>query len=89
MPLGPCENNVAHSNKRFGLRFFIILPRMIPCNPIRDDSLLDPWSANPSIPTIYKNFTTFKNAECGVLAEYMGNAIFQDFYVVDSYNSAF
>ena len=48
-PLGESHDNIAHSYKRFGLRIFKLYSRQNPCDPIRDDTLPDPWSANPSI----------------------------------------
>ena len=48
-PSGESHDNVAHSNVRFGLRIFRMYARQYPCLPIRDDTLVDPWSANPSI----------------------------------------
>jgi hypothetical protein len=87
-PLGVFDSNVAHSNTRFGLRFFVLTPRTYPCNPTRDDTKLDPFASNPSIQQNYTNFTTFKNGENGVLAEQLGNALFYNFRVADSYRSA-
>jgi hypothetical protein len=49
MPLGEFRDNVAHSNERFGLRFFHLYPRQRPCDPIKKDSDVDPWLDNPSI----------------------------------------
>jgi hypothetical protein len=49
MPLGEFRDNVAHSNERFGLRFFHLYPRQRPCDPIKKDSDIDPWLDNPSI----------------------------------------
>jgi len=46
MPVISLDHNVGHSNERFGLRFFRLSPREKPCEPIRDDSLPDPWSIN-------------------------------------------
>ena len=81
-PLGNVTNNVAHSNVRFGLRIFTLAPRLYPCSPTRDDSNPDdPWAKNPSIPAIYSNFTLYKNLEDGVLAENVGNVIFDQFVV--------
>ena len=61
-PLGYVANNVAHSNIRFGLRIFILAPRLYPCEPIGNFSdPFDPWSYNPSIPAVYSNFTIYKN----------------------------
>lgn len=74
--MGELAHNVAHSNNRFGLRFFILAPRKFPCISTRNSSASDIYSDNPSIPTIYLNFTTFKNGESGVLAERLGNSLF-------------
>jgi hypothetical protein len=61
-PLGYVANNVAHSNTRFGLRIFVLAPRLYPCSPVRNDAdSKDPWQFNPSIPAIYSNFTIYKN----------------------------
>lgn len=49
MPLGALEHNSAHSCRRFGLRFFILVPREKPCAHWRNESALDPYSDNPSI----------------------------------------
>ena len=91
MEMGDLSHNVAHSNARFGLRFFILVPRMFPCQKERN-----PWNAdgdiyadNPSIPTTYFNFTTYKNGESGVLAERIGNSLFKGFMIADSYRAAF
>lgn len=61
-PLGYVANNVAHSYIRFGLRVFQLYSRRFPCRPIRNDSIAnDPWASNPSIPSIFYNFTIYKN----------------------------
>jgi hypothetical protein len=87
-PLGNVANNVAHSNIRFGFRIFILAPRLYPCNPVRDDTNAnDPWASNPSIQTIFSNFTIYKNLEDGVLAEQVGNVIFYNFTVAENYHS--
>jgi hypothetical protein len=36
MPLGLFDSNVAHSNVRFGLRFFNYAPCTYPCKPTRN-----------------------------------------------------
>lgn len=87
--VGELQHNVAHSNVRFGLRFFILVPRKFPCRDTRNASASDIYSDNPSILTIYNNFTTYKNGESGILAERMGNAIFKNFLIADSYRAAF
>jgi hypothetical protein len=89
MPVGVYEGNVSHSNRRFGLRFFIVVPREKPCSPSINPLAADPFLDNPSIHTIYRDFVTFKNGECGVLAEEMGDVTFENFFIVDSYRAAF
>lgn len=89
-PLGYVANNVAHSNTRFGLRIFVLAPRLYPCSPVRNDAdSKDPWQFNPSIPAIYSNFTIYKNLQNGVLAEQVGNVIFDNFTVAQNYHSGF
>jgi hypothetical protein len=51
--------------------------RKYPCLPPRNDNynpalFADPFEENPSILIEFKNFTTFKNNEDGVLAEELG-----------------
>lgn len=75
-PLGESHDNIAHSYKRFGLRIFKLYSRKIPCGSIRDSSLEDPWSANPSIQSRFYNYVTYKIGEAGLLAEQVGNMIF-------------
>ena len=67
-PLGESHDNVAHSNVRFGLRIFKLYSRTNPCQDIRDDRLVDPWSANPSIESRFYNYQLWKNGEAGLLA---------------------
>jgi hypothetical protein len=88
-PLGLVANNVAHSNTRFGLRIFKLFSRMYPCSPIRSSDPNDPWSANPTIQSVYHNFTIYKNKEDGVLAEQTGNVMFSNFTVVESLMGGF
>ena len=53
-PLGIVKNNVAHSNKRFGLRIFKLYSRFYPCDPIRNDTdANDPWAYNPSSESLF------------------------------------
>lgn len=69
-PLGTVSGNVAHSNKRFGLRIFVLSSRKYPCEPTKNESdANDPWQYNPSIQSVFTNFTVYKNLEDGVLAE--------------------
>jgi len=87
-PLGYVTNNIAHSNTRFGLRIFHLYSRTFPCSPIRNDSnAIDSWSDNPSIQSVFSNFTVYKNLEDGVLAEQTGNVIFDNFVIAENYHS--
>jgi hypothetical protein len=78
------SNNIAHSNGRFGLRILEMAPRKFPCEPPRDDTLEDPFSANPTYPAVFENFVTFSNHEVGVLGEILGTIIFKNMVAVDS-----
>lgn len=49
MPIGNFDHNVAHSNVRFGLRFFILAPRENPCEELFNPWAEDSWGDNPSI----------------------------------------
>jgi hypothetical protein len=87
-PLGYVANNVAHSNIRFGLRIFKLFSRKYPCLPVRDDTNgSDPWYSNPSIPSIFYNFTIYKNLEDGVLSEQSGNLMITNFTIAENYNA--
>lgn len=68
-PLGASRDNIAHSYLRFGLRIFKYAARTIPCAPIRNDALDDPWSENPSVQSVFSNYVTYKIGEAGLLAE--------------------
>lgn len=60
--LGTVSNIISHSNVRFGLRVFILAPRLYPCDPLRNDTdPNDPWSYNPSVQSVFSNFTIYKN----------------------------
>ena len=61
-PLGNVYNNTAHSNIRFGLRIFILISRMYPCQPLKDESNPeDIYAVNPSLQSKFYNFTIYKN----------------------------
>ena len=87
--MGDLSHNVAHSNVRFGLRFFILAPRKFPCLMTRNPKNPDIYADNPSIPTTFFNFTAYKNGESGVLAERLGNSLFKGFMIADSGRAAF
>ena len=81
-PLGYVTRNIAHSNARFGLRISTLAPRKYPCQPpanVSDPD--DPWKYNPSIQSVFSNFTLYKNKEDGLLAEQMGNVVFTNFVI--------
>jgi hypothetical protein len=59
-------------------------PRKYPCQPSRNDNLEDPFSENPAYWATFENFITFKNNECGVLGEELGNVRFKNIMVADS-----
>jgi dUTPase len=52
--------------------------------PSRNDWAIDPFAANPSIQNTFSNFTLYMNNQSGLLAEEIGNTIFQNFTIVDS-----
>jgi hypothetical protein len=86
-PLGYVANNVAHSNIRFGLRIFKLFSRKFPCRDFRNDSAADPWSINPSLPSVFYNFTIYKNLEDGVLSEQSGHVVISNFTIAENYNA--
>ncbi|KAL4508253.1 hypothetical protein ABPG72_003557 [Tetrahymena utriculariae] len=89
MALGLFEGNVAHSYDRFGLRIFVLTNLKNPCSPYRDDSKPNPFADNPSFPITWKNFVSYRNHEDGVLAEEVGNMIFDNFSLLDNKQSGF
>lgn len=84
MQLGQSSNNVAHSQRKFGLRIFNYAARQYPCLPLVDESLVDPWSGNPAIESIFNNYLLWKNAENGVLGEVLGYVTLSNFLIIDS-----
>lgn len=82
-PLGESHDNVAHSYVRFGLRIFKLYSRTYPCVDIRDDSQVDPWASNPSIQSVFSNYTIYKVGESGILAEQCGNVVFDNFTIAE------
>lgn len=89
MALGKFDGNKAHSNDRFGLRIFVMNHLKNPCSPYRDDSKENPFTDNPSYPILWTNFVSYRNHEDGVLAEEIGNMIFDSFYLLDNKQSGF
>jgi hypothetical protein len=85
--LGRFDDNVAHSNGRYGLRIFHgLLPRTYPCRPIvRDDSNpSDPYHQNPLITANFNRLTAWKNKRNGAIAESVADVRFNDFKVADN-----
>ena len=67
--LGEAHDNVAHSNKRFGLRIFKLSPRKYPCAGMTVQDKYNPWKNNPGVVGTFANYTLYKNGESGLLAE--------------------
>lgn len=84
MQVGESKDNVAHSNVRFGLRIFKLSARKFPCTDTQLDYLLDPYSGNVAIESVFDNYTLWKNAECGFLGEELGYTTIQNFKTADS-----
>lgn len=82
-------HNVAHSNTRFGLRFFKLSPRKYPCQDTKNTREGDMFADNPSVKYTYKDETYYKNGESGVLAEFFGTATFEDYLLADNYRAGF
>ncbi|KAL4484526.1 hypothetical protein ABPG74_019703 [Tetrahymena malaccensis] len=89
MGLGQFTNNVAHSYDRFGLRIFVMTNLQYPCNPYRDDTQANPFVNNTSFTITWSNFVAYRNNEDGVLAEEVGNMIFNNFTLVGNKQSGF
>lgn len=88
MAIEKFDNNKAHSMGRFGLRLFYLVNKKNPCGPPIDvDNEGDPWAANPSYLNEFTNFETFKNKECGLLSEYVGNTVYRNFKIADSWRA--
>mmetsp|Transcript_43946 Transcript_43946/g.42507 ORF Transcript_43946/g.42507 Transcript_43946/m.42507 type:complete len:107 (-) Transcript_43946:642-962(-) len=88
MKLGEFNNNVAHSNGRYGLRIFHgMIPRESPCDPIVNDegnTPNDPFHANPLITAKFNNFLGYKNKKNGAIAEKVGDVRFVNFKLADN-----
>ncbi|KAL4508252.1 hypothetical protein ABPG72_003556 [Tetrahymena utriculariae] len=89
MALGQFTNNIAHSYDRFGLRIFVMTNLQYPCNLYRDDTQSNPFANNPSYTTTWSNFLSYRNNEDGVLAEEVGNMVFNNFTLVGNKQSGF
>lgn len=89
MELEQFFNNTAHSNTRFGLRILELAHRKNPCGAVRNDKEVDPWKSNPSYTSYWSHFTTYRNNECGILAEFVGDSVFHDAMIADSFKAGF
>lgn len=66
-----------------------MVPREYPCLIHKNIGKEDPYEDNPSIQAVFSNFWTWKNGECGVLAEEVGNVVFRDMMIADSKMAGF
>ncbi|CAK63336.1 unnamed protein product (macronuclear) [Paramecium tetraurelia] len=78
------KDNWSHSNGRFGLRIFQMAPRKFPCNDPANWVNDQPYIDNPSLQAVFEKFYTWKNNECGILGEELGNIYFKDIMIADS-----
>lgn len=62
MRMGESKDNVAHSNRRFGLRIFTLASRLYPCLPTINETFINPYSENPAFESIFQNYTLWHNA---------------------------
>ena len=67
MRIAESKDNVAHSNKRFGLRIFHLAAAKFPCLPTKDETLQNPYSGNVAYENVFSNYTLWRNEECGFL----------------------
>ena len=76
--LGSFNNNVAHSNGRYGLRIFHGLePRTYPCKSLD-------YTDNPPIQAEFHNFVSYKNKRNGLIATEIGAVSFHNFKTADN-----
>jgi len=81
--LGEFNNNVAHSNGRYGLRIFHNhIPRVKQCAALNYDT--ESASYNPPIPAIYKNLVSYKNKRNGAIIERAGAVEWHNFKTADN-----
>jgi len=84
--LGEFNNNVAHSNGRYGLRIFHNhIPRTNQCDPINYDE--SSASYNPPIPAQYKNLVSYKNKRNGAIIERAGAIEWHNFKTADNFET--
>jgi len=60
------------------------VPRLDPCGPILDNSLEDPFSVNPAIPTVFDNFIGWKNNRNCFISERTGRIELRNFKCVEN-----
>ena len=94
-PLGRFHGNRAHSNGRYGLRLFKgFVPRAHACDPFvgvgdgklksRDDLAVLDHAANPPVPAVFTDFTSYKNGRDGAIATVAGAIVFHRFALADN-----
>jgi hypothetical protein len=49
-----------------------------------DANLANPWSANPPIEAIFKNFVAWRNKDNGVFANSLGKVTFENLKLIDN-----
>jgi len=85
--LGRFDDNVGHSNGRYGLRIFHgLVPRKYPCKPITYDhtNATDPYHENPLITSNFNRFVGWKNKRNAAIAEAVADVRFNDFKTADN-----
>lgn len=81
--MGEFDNNVAHSNGRYGLRIFHNhIPRRHQCKALNYDE--DSPNYNPSIRAEYKNLVSYKNKRNGAIIERAGEIHWINFKLADN-----
>jgi hypothetical protein len=83
--LGRVTDNVIHSSLQFGLRIYKLYALTYPCLASKNEYYSDDlWIDNPSFPSVFSNFIIYKNKVQGVLAQYIGNLMFNNFTLAEN-----
>jgi hypothetical protein len=78
MPLGSFKNNWSHSNGQYGIRIFPEFnPKSKPCQAVDNNNVV-------TVQAVLSDVTVYRNKERGVIAERLGNVMFQNFKVADN-----
>ena len=80
--LGENAGNVAHSVRKIAVRVKELVAREQPCNPTRNNLLSNPWSANPSKPSLFANYLLYKNPELGLMCDDIGHVVFENWTMI-------